>query len=725
MTGQVHERDSPFDEQTFRIAYEERKNYFSARIHYGGKLLANLIFYYDAGEVELFDYCDADIFEIGSVNEWAFRVGLRFGDFAACVYKHPEIESLDGLFPLKSAKNVMQFVRLTESHKFIDVYFLKADNTDMLLDMEDENGNIKLSDWSIEFLKAKADERAKVSAERGSVGVVEFNLDEENSNSSRDCDTSDVEEVEAMDMPTEENYENQEEHEGSDEDSEYDVESEGDDEESHSDSEYSVEDVMYGKEQDNFDDEKLDVVPESTELPEDVAIADLLLQQSLGIKNRKGKGKQPVFRTFDAKDVDNSSQAKSGVSRKKKKYKGPYARHGVQFRERRLAGNVPNASDDSNDALDENVDALDFDSGNTTSHSDKDVTYKFTDDMRRKNRYVHFNEKTIKNPKDKKLNDKDLVIKTISKNHTNCVASKRRRLIKSSWLAKVLIDWFRLLPDMSFKVLKVVVDKKFGLMIADHQARRVRENALKTIEGDHNEQYNMIFDYIEELKKPHHGLTVFAECDVSLEDGNAGVFKGIYVCLRPLIDGFKVGGRKLIGLDGCHTKGVHKIQILSAVALDPNNGWWPLCWAVVEKDNKKTWKWFIQALSQDTGIVDEEDYVIMSDKQKGLQSALGELLPRIEYRKCVQHIYKNFKRHHGSQFLRNKLWVCARASIMATHLAEMYDFKEADPVAYDWIEKNARLVLKRKLSMRVRAVEFQQLQTVKVQEDKLQFQTLH
>ncbi|GAA0154453.1 hypothetical protein LIER_12428 [Lithospermum erythrorhizon] len=235
------------------------------------------------------------------------------------------------------------------------------------------------------------------------------------------------------------------------------------------------------------------------------------------------------------------------------------------------------------------------------------MTYKFTDEMRRKNRHVHFNEKTIKNPKlfsglifssssqfkevmtwYKKLNDKDLVIKTISKNHTNRVASKKRRLIKSSWLAKILIDWFRLLPDMFLKVLKVVVVKKFGLMITDHQARKVREKAMKTIEGDHNEQYNMIFDYIEELKKTHPGSTVFAEWDVSLEDGNAGIFKKIYVCLRPLIDGFKVGGRKSIGLDGCHTKGVYKMQILSVVALDPNNGWWPLCWTVVEKENKKT-----------------------------------------------------------------------------------------------------------------------------------------
>ncbi|GAA0171843.1 hypothetical protein LIER_41236 [Lithospermum erythrorhizon] len=53
------------------------------------------------------------------------------------------------------------------------------------------------------------------------------------------------------------------------------------------------------------------------------------------------------------------------------------------------------------------------------------------------------------------------------------------------------------------------------------------------------------------------------------------------------------------------------------VALNPNNGWWSICWAMVEKELKETWKWFVQALKEDLAIVNEEQYVIMSDKQKG------------------------------------------------------------------------------------------------------------
>ncbi|GAA0161506.1 hypothetical protein LIER_17804 [Lithospermum erythrorhizon] len=100
---------------------------------------------------------------------------------------------------------------------------------------------------------------------------------------------------------------------------------------------------------------------------------------------------------------------------------------------------------------------------------------------------------------------------------------------------------------------------------------------------------------------------------------------------------------------------------------------------------------------EDLSIVNEEQYVIMSDKQKGLESALHELFSRIEHRKCVQHIYKNSKRHHGSQFLRDKLWTYARASTELRYNADMFDLKETDllPRMETNVEKSIIAMLER------------------------------
>ncbi|GAA0160115.1 hypothetical protein LIER_38977 [Lithospermum erythrorhizon] len=130
-----------------------------------------------------------------------------------------------------------------------------------------------------------------------------------------------------------------------------------------------------------------------------------------------------------------------------------------------------------------------------------------------------------------------------------------------------------------------------------------------------------------------------------------------YIYLKPLVEGFHAGCKKVIGLDGCHTKGLYKQQILIAVGLDNNNDCWAIAWAVVEKENVDTWEWFLEGLIQDIGIVNQEEYVVISDKQKGLEQVINKLLPNVVKRNCVQYIYQNFKKEmKGGQLLRDRLW---------------------------------------------------------------------
>ncbi|GAA0174797.1 hypothetical protein LIER_41785 [Lithospermum erythrorhizon] len=187
---------------------------------------------YEGGMVEKFDYCDVDIFEIGSIDSWAFRVGLRRGDFSLCVYQDPEIEGLNGLKPLKSSRNAIQFVNLSIKHKFLDVYFVKSGNTNGLDDMEDCYGYLKISDASVEIIKARQAERVRLSAGEFNLGEADVrplnegggDLEDENFDADLDEDDGRIVDEEVQE---------------SDEDE---------------DEVLDVEDVIYGKEHDCFDD---------------------------------------------------------------------------------------------------------------------------------------------------------------------------------------------------------------------------------------------------------------------------------------------------------------------------------------------------------------------------------------------------------------------------------------------------------------------------------------
>ncbi|XP_039120586.1 uncharacterized protein LOC120257016 [Dioscorea cayenensis subsp. rotundata] len=112
-----------------------------------------------------------------------------------------------------------------------------------------------------------------------------------------------------------------------------------------------------------------------------------------------------------------------------------------------------------------------------------------------------------------------------------------------------------------------------------------------------------LHDYRLELLKTHSGSTII------VTQNDDGVFEGLYVCLAPLRAGFLAGFRQLISLDGCFLKAMYGGQLLCVVGLDANDCIYPICWAMVKKENKENWKWFLQVLAQDLCIIDNKQSI--------------------------------------------------------------------------------------------------------------------
>ncbi|CAL2274390.1 unnamed protein product [Prunus armeniaca] len=62
------------------------------------------------------------------------------------------------------------------------------------------------------------------------------------------------------------------------------------------------------------------------------------------------------------------------------------------------------------------------------------------------------------------------------------------------------------------------------------------------------------------------------------------------------------GETTVIGVDGYHLKGPYLGQILTAVGVDGNNGYFSLAYAVVDIESKDSWIWFFNLLIKDLGI---------------------------------------------------------------------------------------------------------------------------
>ncbi|KAK9938089.1 hypothetical protein M0R45_014848 [Rubus argutus] len=164
------------------------------------------------------------------------------------------------------------------------------------------------------------------------------------------------------------------------------------------------------------------------------------------------------------------------------------------------------------------------------------------------------------------------------------------------------------------------------------------------------EQYALLRSYGEELKRRNPSSTVKIKIELRGEDP---IFQRMYICYAALREGFLLGCRHVIGLDGCFLKGPYKDQILSVVGIDANNGMFPIAFAII----------------------------------RGREPRYMDLVFGVffEHRHCVRHLHNNFKNAgHNGIILKNSMWSAARATTIPWYEAEMEKMLDISTYAYDW-----------------------------------------
>ncbi|CAK9154858.1 unnamed protein product [Ilex paraguariensis] len=78
-------------------------------------------------------------------------------------------------------------------------------------------------------------------------------------------------------------------------------------------------------------------------------------------------------------------------------------------------------------------------------------------------------------------------------------------------------------------------------------------------------------------------------------------FKRIFNAFHALTIGFIHGCRPFIGLDGCHLKGLYGGVLLVDVALNGNNGLFPVAYGVAKNERTDNWTFFLGHLAEIIG----------------------------------------------------------------------------------------------------------------------------
>ncbi|KAL3537072.1 hypothetical protein ACH5RR_000438 [Cinchona calisaya] len=156
---------------------------------------------------------------------------------------------------------------------------------------------------------------------------------------------------------------------------------------------------------------------------------------------------------------------------------------------------------------------------------------------------------------------------------------------------------------------------------------KANNKAIKTIQGEHKQQYYRLRDYCATIIDRNHGSVAII-------------------------------ARKLI----------------ATVGRDVNNQMHPLAIALVESECRDSWGWFLETLINHIGKPHERGWIFLSDRQKGLINTIEDQFPGVEHRFCVRHMYANFQPKFKDKQLRDIMWEAAKSCVpekFEAHMREM------------------------------------------------------
>ncbi|GJV19936.1 mutator type transposase [Tanacetum coccineum] len=277
-------------------------------------------------------------------------------------------------------------------------------------------------------------------------------------------------------------------------------------------------------------------------------------------------------------------------------------------------------------------------------------------------------------------------VRKFNDNHT-CLQSRSIGKCTASFLSKEIEEAIKPDPRVPIASLKDQLQRKYELGLSDMKIFRAKQMAEERLFGDWAKQYAQLRQYALELKEKNPETTIKIDVERCFDvESQTRQFRRIYICLGALKNGFKAGKRDLLGLDGCFLSGPYPGQILTAVGVDPNNGIYPLAYAVVEGETKESWLWFLDCLGDDLELFRNSNFTFISDRQKGLIPALQETFPAAEHRYCLKHIYDNMKLQWRGEQYKDLLWRSATATTVQRFGKNMEEIKKLNPEMYNWLK---------------------------------------
>ncbi|KAF6148282.1 hypothetical protein GIB67_012057 [Kingdonia uniflora] len=191
-------------------------------------------------------------------------------------------------------------------------------------------------------------------------------------------------------------------------------------------------------------------------------------------------------------------------------------------------------------------------------------------------------------------------------------AGDKKKLAHANWVANEVEALFRSVRSSKSHDVQKAIETKYGVDVSYFTTWNAWTICMERTVGSYDEGYIVMLE-----------LTVDS------------------------IEGFLNGCRPLLELNGCLLKEKYGVVCLSMISLDRNNGLFPVAVFFCRSECHETWHKFLEMMKPYVEL-HKSKLTFISDRQKGLIEAVGQVFPYANYKYYFRHMYKNMKYRRGT-----------------------------------------------------------------------------
>ncbi|XP_071724502.1 uncharacterized protein [Rutidosis leptorrhynchoides] len=268
--------------------------------------------------------------------------------------------------------------------------------------------------------------------------------------------------------------------------------------------------------------------------------------------------------------------------------------------------------------------------------------------------------------------------------HTCDVESRISAHSDKNWLVGTIKDRLRESPYIKPKEIANELLQDFGVKLSYTRIWRGIGDAREQLHGPYKESYNKLPWFCEKLVETNPGSIA------NLVIGEDKRFKSLFVSFHTLLIGFQNSCRPIIFLESVSLKSRYGEILLTANAIDGNDSFFVVAFAIVNVEDDDSWRWFLEQLRGSISNLQPITFVV--DKDKNLKDSVLAVFENAHVGYSIYHLIVSFKRNMRGPFIGEGRGFLPVHLLSAAHAVRIVGFKKSmeqikliSSHAYNWV----------------------------------------